>query len=191
MQRAAQGSVLVSGKDGYHGIEEGDPDVHGPGCLLGTPQSASNNRDQFGRVFASHWQVPPGREVNHSLVTQFMAVPYDTTVHFIAVHLHPFATSLTLRDLTTDTIVFRSRARGPKTGIGLDHVESFSNEEGIPIYADHEYELVSVYENTTDEVQDSMATMFLYLLDRDFVKPTQAHKSAMPSVSFSAPPHTR
>lgn len=172
IQRAAQGSVLIAGKDGYHGVSEGDPDKHGPGCQIGTPQTASNMKDPFGRVFAAHWQVQPGREVNHSLVTRFMAIPYDTTVHYIGVHLHPFATSLELRDLTTDTTIFRSNARGPETGIGLDHVEAFSSEEGIPVYADHEYELVSVYENTTDDVQDSMATMLLYLLDRDFVKPS-------------------
>jgi len=172
MQRAAQGAVLVSGKDGYHGISEGNPEQHGPGCQVGMPQSASGMQDAFGRVFAPHWQVPPGREVNHSLVTRFMDIRYDTTIHYIAVHLHPFATSLELRDLTADSIVFRSNARAPETGVGLEHVEAFSSEEGIPVYADHEYELVSVYQNTTDQTQDSMAVMFLYLLDRDFVKPT-------------------
>lgn len=172
MQRAAQGSVLVQGKDGYHGVSEGDPDQHGPGCEVGTPQTEANYQDPYGRVFAAHWQVPPGRQENHSLVTSFMAIPYDTTAHYFAVHLHPFATSLELRDLTTDITLFRSNARGPATGIGLEHVETFESEEGIPVYADHEYELVSVYENTSDEIQDSMALMFVYLLDQDFVKPT-------------------
>ena len=172
MQRAAQGSVLIQGKDGYFGVSEADPSVHGPGCEVGIPQTASNYEDPFGRQFAAHWQVPPGREENHSLVTSFMAIPYDTTVHFISVHLHPFATSLELRDLTADSTGFLSIARGPETGIGLDHVDTFESEVGIPVYADHEYELVSVYENTSNEVQDSMAVMFLYMLDQDFVKPT-------------------
>jgi len=172
MQRFAQGSVLVQGKDGYHGVAEGDPEQHGPGCEVGTPQPPANYRDPYGRVFAAHWQVPPGRQENHSLVTSFMAIPYDTTAHYFAVHLHPFATSLELRDLTTGITVFRSIARGPATGIGLDHVDTFESVEGIPIYADHEYELVSIYENTSDEIHDSMALMFVYLLDQDFVKPT-------------------
>jgi hypothetical protein len=171
IQRAAQGAVLIRGKDGYHGVSEADPGEHGPGCVMGTPQTASNIQDPFGRVFAAHWQVPPGREVNHALVTQFIAIPYDTTVHYIAVHLHPFATSLELRDLTADETVFRSEARGPETGIGLEHVDSFSSLDGIPIYADHQYELVSVYENTSGETQDSMAVMFLYLRDLHFTKP--------------------
>jgi hypothetical protein len=51
--------------------------------------------------------------------------------------------------------------------VGLERVEYFSSEEGIPLYADHDYELVSIYQNDTGERQDAMATMFLYLLVRD------------------------
>ena len=100
-----------------------------------------------------------------------MDLPFDTTVHHIAVHLHPFAASLELRDLTADTTVFRSEVENSAEKIGLERVESFSSEEGIPVYADHEYELVSVYENTSAEDQDSMAIMFLYMLDREFIRP--------------------
>ena len=38
---------------------------------------------------------------DRTLVTELMSLPYDTTVHYIAVHLHPFAESLELIDLTT------------------------------------------------------------------------------------------
>jgi len=40
--------------------------------------------------------------------------------------------------------------------------------EGIPIYKDHQYELVSVYDDTSGVDQDSMAVMFRYLLDEKF-----------------------
>ena len=53
-------------------------------------------------------------------------------------------------------------------------MESYSSVEGIPIYADHEYEIVSVYDNPTDEPQDAMAVMFLYMLDKGFVPPGSA-----------------
>ena len=56
--------------------------------------------------------------------------------------------------------------------IGLDHVDHFSSVEGLPIKHDHEYELVSVYDNTSGEAQDAMAVMFLYHHDKDFKKPT-------------------
>ena len=100
-----------------------------------------------------------------------MKVPFDTTVHFIAVHLHPFAESATLTDLTLETDVFHSRARGPENQIGLTSVESFVSETGVPIFQGHEYELKSIYENTTGENQDSMAVMFLYVLDKEFRLP--------------------
>ena len=35
----------------------------------------------------------------------------------------------------------------------------------MPLYKDHEYELVSTYDNTTPDKQDAMATMFFYLYD--------------------------
>jgi hypothetical protein len=45
-------------------------------------------------------------------------------------------------------------------------VDHFSSREGIPLYRDHEYELVSIYNNTTPVDQDSMAVMHLYVRDR-------------------------
>ena len=73
--------------------------------------------------------------------------------------------------LTTGQSLFKSTARGPLMQIGLDHVEHFSSEAGVPVYKDHQYELVSVYDNTSQEEQDSMAIMFLYMLDKEFVRP--------------------
>jgi hypothetical protein len=35
------------------------------------------------------------------------------------------------------------------------------------MYADHEYEVISIYDNTSGEDQDAMATMFLYLVAKD------------------------
>ena len=170
-QQAAQGLVLIEGKGAYYNVPDADPEEHGPGCAVGTRAGGKNITDAFGREFSAHWHVAPGVEVNRTLVTGWMELPYDTTVHQISVHLHPFAESLELRDLTTGTTVYKSQTRAPALGIGLEHVDSFSSEEGVPVYADHEYELVSVYNNTTSETQDSMAVMFLYMLDKDFVRP--------------------
>ena len=73
--------------------------------------------------------------------------------------------------LTEDRTVYLSRTRPSAGRIGLDHVDFFSSEEGIPLSTRHEYELVSTYDNTTSENQDSMAVMYLYLLDKEFKKP--------------------
>ncbi|HET9480159.1 MAG TPA: hypothetical protein VFP98_00245 [Candidatus Polarisedimenticolia bacterium] len=173
LQLSANGLVLVDGKDGYFNIPNADQEVHGPGCLVG--QSATDASrlipDQFGRRFTGHWLVKPGREVNRTNVTRFLNLPFDTTIHYIAVHLHPFAESLELRDLTEDRTLFHSKVRPTEGKIGLDHVDYFSSVEGILLRKDHEYELVSVYNNTSAEDQDSMAVMYLYALDHEFKRP--------------------
>ncbi len=171
-QQAAQGLVLVSGRDGYFRVGDPNAEQHGPGCMVGEAAAGGLIKDDFGREFSGHWKVPPGREVNRTLVTEWLNLPFDTTIHHIAVHLHPFAESLELRDLSTGESLFKSAARGPAMQIGLDHVEHFSSEAGIAVFKDHEYELVSVYDNTSSEEQDSMAIMFLYMLDQEFVRPS-------------------
>ena len=40
------------------------------------------------------------------------------------------------------------------------------------MYRDHEYDLISVYNNTSGVDQDAMATMFIYLHDKEFQKPS-------------------
>jgi len=174
IESAVWGMKLVVGMDGYYGMSTGkaDPEKHGPGCMIG-PAVESSTEDEhmvddgMGRLFTGHWLVQPGREENHTLVTKPLLLPYDTTIHYIAVHLHPFAESLELRDLTTGKTVYKSRTRQAEKGIGLAEVDSYSSVEGLPIFTGHEYELISVYNNTSGEVQDSMATMLLFLHARD------------------------
>ena len=165
---SAYGLALLEGDDGYYGISKPEEEMHGPGCLPGENASSHEYDDGMGRTFTGHWVVKPGREENRTLVTRLMAIPYDTTVHYIAVHLHPFAESLELRDLTAGETVFKSRARNHEDRIGLASVDAFSSPEGLPIYADHDYEIVSTYHNTTDVEQDSMAVMYIYLRDQEF-----------------------
>lgn len=165
MPIAAYGLALTEGESGYFGVAEPDAEMHGPGCLVEASASDHAYEDPFGRTFSGHWQVPPGRQVNRTLVTQLMQVPFETTIHYIAVHLHPFAESLTLKNLTTGEVLFESRAENFDDRIGLAKVDAFSSAEGVPIHPDHEYELISVYDNTSGEMQDSMAVMYIYLRD--------------------------
>ncbi len=164
---AGYGLTLLEGDGGYFGVRRPDEETHGPGCLAGDNASDNTYEDDMGRKFTGHWVVPPGREVNRTLVTRLMRVPYDTTIHYIAVHLHPFAESLELRDLTTGTSLFKSEAKNFEGRIGLARVDYLESVEGIEVFADHEYEMVSIYNNTTDEPQDSMAVMYMYLWDRE------------------------
>ncbi len=164
----AYGLKLLAGDHAYFGITRPDGERHGPGCLVGKSASEHSYEDALGQTFTGHWVVEPGREVNRTLVTRLMLVPFATRVHYIAVHLHSFAESLELRDLTTGETLFRSSARGHEDRIGLAAVEHYSSSDGFAVYPDHEYELVSVYHNTSDQPQDSMAVMYMYLRDHEF-----------------------
>jgi hypothetical protein len=194
----AFGLKLLEGTDGHYGLEPGKKMAMGHGehhhgqhaedhtaCLPGANAGKNSFDDGKGRTFTGHWVVKPGREVNHTRVTELMDLPYDTTVHYVAVHLHPFAESLELRDLTTGKTVYKAKTRQADEGIGLAHVDFFSSEEGFPVYADHEYEIVSVYNNTSNEDQDSMAVLNLYMRDQGFNKPDL---SKPPPEDSSAPP---
>jgi len=169
--RSAQAMVLVEGNHPYFAIskEELDEKIHGPGCLVRDHAGEDNevSIDRYDQKFTGFWYVPPGRHVNHSQATKLLALPYDTNAHYIAVHLHPFAESLELRDVTTGETVFKSKTRQAGKGIGLEEVEYYSSVDGLPVHADHEYELITIYNNTSGEQQDSMAVMHLYLHAKD------------------------
>lgn len=179
---AAYGLKLLQGRDGVFG-GDADPmaghDGHGHGsCLPGQNASQHEFDDGKGRTFTGHWVVKPGHEENHTRVTDIMGLPFDARLHYVAVHLHPFAESLELRDVTAGRTVYLARTKQAAAGVGLDHVDFYSSVEGTPLRKDHEYELVSVYENTSGKDQDSMAVMNLYLEDVEFSPPDLAKAAA-------------
>lgn len=176
IQLSAFGMKLLEGNDGFFNVANADEQTHGSSCLIGENAGDREIFDTFRRKFTGHWVVEPGREVNHTLATKLLNLPYDTTAHYIAVHLHPFAESLELKDLTTGEIVFKSDVENAKDKIGLKRVQYFTSNEGLKLYKDHEYQVTSVYNNTSDEPQDSMAVMFLYVLDKEFQRPDRTAK---------------
>lgn len=172
-QSALEGFVALE-EAHYYGVKQdhANPDELGPGCEVGQAAIAGDGDvDAHGQRFSAHWVVPPGRQENRTNVTRFLNLPYDTRAHYIAVHLHPFAEYAELIDLTTGKSVFKSKVTPAKGRVGIDRVESLSSVEGIEFYADHEYELLSVYNNTSDIDADSMAVMYLYLRDKNYTPP--------------------
>jgi hypothetical protein len=146
-------------------------------CLVGAraPQATSGSADYVdpqGRKMTGHWIVPPGKQVNHSDITWFMNLQLDTRLRYAAVHLHPFARSLEVRDMTTGKTVFLAKAVNPPAGVGLTHVDEFTSPEGVPLLHTHKYSLISDYENPTNANVDSMASVFLGLDDPEIVIPT-------------------
>jgi hypothetical protein len=171
--KAAAGMVSLMDAPGHYGIDEPSKEAHGEGCLPGERAHGRVLEDRYGGKFAGHWVVEPGRQENHTNVTRSMNLPFDATVHYVATHLHPFAESLELRDLTANETVYKSTAKNFDDRIGLAEVDHYSSAEGFALHHDHEYELVSIYDNTSGEDQDSMAVMFLYLLDEQFERPRE------------------
>ncbi len=172
-QAAAEGFKAL-GAAHYYGLEqdEADPEMHGAGCSVGQAATAGDSDDDtHGQKFTAHWIVKPGRETNRTNVTRFMNLPYDTKAYYIAVHLHPFAESLELVDLTTRQSVYKGFVKASTGRVGIDHIDHYESTEGLQLYADHEYEVVSVYNNTTDHDVDSMAVLYLYLENKTFQKP--------------------
>ena len=166
---AAQVLVTLEDEPAIPGMKDQPEHLEGASCAVGAPETRrALATDPFGRRFTSHWVVPPGRHEYRTLVTKQLKIPYDTTVHFIGAHAHPHSVALELQDVTTGKSVFLSRHRSHADRLGLEFVEYFSSEEGVPIYADHDYQLISTYENPTDASSDAMAVMYLYYLDKQF-----------------------
>ena len=189
----ASGTVLLA--DNKLALPMMMPDTpgeqHGPSCLMAprAPNAAGMSSDYVdpqGRKVTGHWVVPPGKQVNHSDITWFMGLPFDTKLHYAAVHLHPFAQSIAVRDVTADKTIFTAVAKNPEQRVGLAHVDTFISTEGVPLYRDHKYELVSVYFNPTDHNVDSMASVFLALDDPSFVKPTPTELALRASDLFDS-----
>lgn len=156
------------------GVENPDALLAEACCLPGDAASTDSlKRDEAGNRFSGHFVVPVGRHEYRTLVTEQMGLKYDTAMHQAAIHLHPFAESLELYDMTADRSVYKSQARGFDDKIGLEHVDEYSSEEGLPLFRDHQYQLIAVYDNTSGEPQDSMAVMLMYLHYRDWRPPTE------------------
>lgn len=187
-QAAVQGFKSLEGEGMVYGVDNPDIEEHGSGCEVGSSAiDGDADVDAHGRKFTAHWVVEPGHEVTRTLVTEFLNLPFDTKAHYIAVHLHPFAESLELIDRTTGETVFKSGVRAPDDRIGILEVEHYTSTEGIPFHADHEYELVSVYNNTSGEPVDSMAVMYIYFEDPGFVKPDLSRVAVASEAEQGAP----
>ena len=120
-----------------------------------------------GEGLMNHWVVPPGHHIYTTEITPQLNLPFDTTIHYATIHVHPFARGMELRDMTTGTTIFRLHSQDWPDRVGVAYVEEFKSTEGIPIQRDHRYELSAEYDNTTDTDTDAMAILYLYFLEKD------------------------
>ncbi len=121
--------------------------------------------DGNGGMLSGHWVIPPGKKTYRSSVNSQLQIKDSMRLHAASVHVHPFATSLTLFDKTAEKVIFQSKIENHKNRIGLKHIDFLSSEQGLMMYAQHDYELIEEVNNTTQINQDMMGSMFLFFYD--------------------------
>lgn len=151
--------------------------LKGSGGVLVPPGQAGESQGKLahgatlpinGMVWSGHWIVPPGPHVNTTDVTDDMSVPFDTTIHYITSHLHPYAQWQELRDKTTGAVVHRVEVKPSRDGQLLAEIPPYSSATGLRLQAGHRYELVTSYNNTSGHPITAMSIMFCYCLDKEF-----------------------
>lgn len=159
-------------KKPYEGPTENNPNM----CL---PVETKNHSyiDDDGNHLSGHWVIFKGKETYRYDITKQLQLKDSTTMHQIAVHLHPFAKELEFWDKTMDSILFISKAENHTYKIGLNNVSYYSSEEGLMLYPDHTYELVLKTNNTTNVNQDMMASMFVFLYDKEMAEKLKAYNT--------------
>jgi hypothetical protein len=179
--RASVANVFVTLEDtpAVFNVEHPEGHLAESSCLVGdaAPGALGGKVDDVGRRFSGHWVVKPGRHEYKTLATERLAVPHDTTIHFIGIHVHPYSESLELKDLTTGKTVWKSFHQSYTQRNGVSWMDYYSSEEGLPIYKDHDYELISVYNNPTDQDSDAMAQLMIYYHDKEFTPSGLKHET--------------
>ncbi len=107
--------------------------------------------------------VPPERHMQQSVI----GFGFEGRIHFMGTHVHPFAESMELHNLTRDERVWNG---GPTLGDSgeITGFDVFSSIEGYPVRPGEAYRARSSYNNPTDSEIDAMAGLFImYSLDSE------------------------
>lgn len=140
-----------------------------PGTNQCIPVETKNHTydDGKGNKLSGHWVIPIGKNTYRSSVSNQLQIQDSLRLHAAAIHVHPFATKISLFDKTTNKPIFTSNIVNHKSTIGLTSIDSFSSIEGIWLYKDHDYEIVLEVNNNTKTHQDMMGSMFLFFYDKE------------------------
>jgi hypothetical protein len=140
-----------------------------PGSNVCMPVETKNHsyEDANGNMMSGHWVIPPGTNIYWSTINRHLQIKDSLRLHAAAVHVHPFATKISIFDKTMAQTVFYCNIINHKDRIGLEKVEDFVSQEGVWMYADHNYLMMLEVDNTTNEDQDMMGSMFLFFYDQE------------------------
>ena len=140
-----------------------------PGTNQCIPVETRNHTydDGKGNKLSGHWVIPMGKHTYRSSVNHQLQLQDSLRLHAAAIHVHPFATKISLFDKTANKPIFTSNIVNHKGKIGLTRIDPFSSEEGIWLYKNHDYEIVLDVNNTSQINQDMMGSMFLFFYDKE------------------------
>ncbi|MGH7179189.1 MAG: hypothetical protein ACREJC_17560 [Tepidisphaeraceae bacterium] len=168
------------GTDSPHTICQSS--IH-PGAACGPFVTQAASKDSFvaslGKTNTIHWMIPPGHYESRVPINEQLNLPFDTTVHYVTAHLHPFGKSVSLVDKTTGQSIFGIESRDFSERLGVETMHEISLPGGVQLSKDHEYELVTIYHNPTDKPIDAMSILYLYCLDKKF----EAARSTPPAMA--------
>ena len=144
-----------------------------------------------GKPMTAHWVINPGKETRETVLGHIFQ--FDTTAHYISAHMHSYAESLELVDMTDNKTIFKANCKATADGAGLAEIDHFSSVEGVKVYRQHRYKLISKYNNTSDKDHTAMAFIFIYVHDRSFSKPSSEElkkrsEALYPKVKQPVPP---
>jgi hypothetical protein len=140
-----------------------------PGVNQCIPVETKNHTydDGKGNKLSGHWVIPVGKNTYRSSIDKQLLIQDSLRLHAAAIHVHPFATKISLFDKTSNEAIFSSNIINHKNLIGLSRIDPFSSIEGIWLYKNHEYEIVLEVNNTSKIPQDMMGSMFLFFYDKE------------------------
>ena len=107
--------------------------------------------------------VPPKRHEQETVIS----FDFGGRIHFMGTHVHPFAESMELHNLTRDERVWKGSSILGVSGKGTGF-DVYSSVNGYAVSPGEAYRLTSSYDNPTDGEIDAMAGLFiLYSLNSE------------------------
>jgi hypothetical protein len=99
--------------------------------------------------------VTPGHDEKQVTIE----MPFDGVIHFLGTHVHPYAVSMELFNVSRGERVWKGTRQANAGPAGA--MEVFSSTEGYSVRAGEKYRVTAVYDNPTADPVDAMAGLFM------------------------------
>lgn len=111
----------------------------------------------------THWIVPPGPQLTRTLYRDFLPEGIESaTVHYAVAHLHNHGRYVSLTDLATGEVLWRTDVRYEPERVQIEEIPVFSSPAGFSVHRGREYLVEAFYDNTSGGDVDAMALIDLY-----------------------------